>query len=97
MNTKQTLINSCLNIAKDLESDSFDFENFLQSVLEITYEVDQQKNYLGSNLLVAYGGPTITINTKFSIIKGSWGVDTHTVHFNDIHSIDEYLEELYNI
>jgi hypothetical protein len=97
MTSKQQLINSCINIAKELESENFDLNEFLESILELTFEVNQKKEYLGSNLLVAYGGPTITINTKFSTVKGTWGVDSYTVSYEDVHLFDEYLEELYKI
>jgi len=69
---------------------------FMDHVYDIRYLVDREKRYLGCELLVAGGGPTIWVNTWTSEVEGSWGGDKCTHYFIDNLGLDDYNEEMYN-
>lgn len=56
---------------------------------------DPNGNWLGAEVLAAFGGPDIRVFTRYKVIEGNWGGDSISYPF---HSpvLDEYLEELYS-
>jgi len=71
--------------------------DYLQDVLGITYTVSSDKEYLGANLLVAFGGPNITIDTRNRTVNGYWWGDNVSISYNEDNiGLDDALEELYN-
>jgi len=69
---------------------------FMDHVYDIRYLVDREKRYLGCELLVAGGGPTIWVNTWSKEVEGYWGGDRVTWAFQDNIGLDDYNEEMYN-
>ena len=51
--------------------------------MQIEYNVDESLEVLGAELLVAYGGPTIVVNTSKNIVQGSWGLDKFTTSYKN--------------
>lgn len=89
--SKQQLINNCVSIAKDLEKLSeASFYEYLDDVLELRYIIDSNFEYLGSELLITYGGPTIWVNTLYNKVKGSWGMDVFETHYSN-QDLDDFL------
>ena len=91
----------CKNIADDISNDSHDggipgASRWMQDVYDIRYIVDHKKQYLGCELMVAGGGPTIWVNTWTKEVEGSWWGDKCTHHFRDEVGLDDYNEEMYN-
>tara|TARA_R100001163_G_scaffold40541_1_gene30759 strand:- start:243 stop:584 length:342 start_codon:yes stop_codon:yes gene_type:complete len=91
-------------IENGLSSDEISGEAFeyLEGVYDIIYYTDQSKNYLGSRILVAYGGPNtydgpnIWIDTKFQRIEGYWGSDRETLYYDrDEMDLDGSLESFF--
>ena len=68
---------------------------WMEGVYDIRYLVDREKRYLGAELLVAGGGPTIWVDTWDKEVKGYWGADRVRVPFSDNIGLDDYCEELY--
>ena len=68
---------------------------WMQDVYDIRYLVDREKRYLGAELLVAGGGPTIWVNLNTKEVEGYWGGDRVTEPFIDNLGLDDYLEEMY--
>ena len=62
----------------------------------ITDEETGEKRYLGCELLVAGGGPTIWVNTWTKEVEGYWGGDKVLEPFIDNIGLDDYNEEMYN-
>jgi hypothetical protein len=95
MCSKEELEHMCSKYARDIENlkGDGDIEEFFNNdVLETRYVVDGYKNYIGAELCVAYGGPTVWINTIDQQIKGYWGYTTVYKHFRgDV--LDDYLCE----
>ena len=70
--------------------------DWMEGVYDIRYLVDREKKYLGCELMVAGGGPTIWVNTWTNEVEGSWWGDKCTHHFQDNIGLDQYNEEMYN-
>ena len=68
---------------------------WMEGVYDIRYLVNREKRYLGAELLVAGGGPTIWVDTWDKEVKGYWGADRVTEPFIDNLHLDDYCEELY--
>jgi hypothetical protein len=75
------------------EMSAFDY---LQDVLAIEYIVNSKKEYLGARLLVAFGGPSIWVDTRKGIVEGFWWGDNATASFVDNIGLDDALSELFN-
>ena len=69
---------------------------WMEGVYNIRYIVDHEKKYLGAQLMVAGGGPTIWVNTYTKEVEGYWGGDRVTWSFIDNIGLDDYNEEMYN-
>jgi hypothetical protein len=68
---------------------------WMEGVYDIRYIVDREKRYLGAELMVAGGGPTVWVNLDTKYVEGYWGGDKVLEPFTDNLGLDEYLEELY--
>ena len=70
--------------------------DWMEDVYDIRYIVDREKRYLGAELMVAGGGPTIWVDLWDKEVKGYWGGDRVTVPFADNLGLDDYCEEMYD-
>ena len=70
--------------------------DWMEGVYDIRYLVDREKKYLGCELMVAGGGPTIWVNTWTNEVEGYWGGDKVLEPFIDNIGLDDYNEEMYN-
>ena len=69
---------------------------WMEGTYDIRYYVDRDKRYLGCEILVAGGGPTIWVNTYKQQVEGYWGGDKVLEPFIDNLDLDDYNEELYS-
>jgi len=69
--------------------------DWMEGTYDIRYLVDREKRYLGAEILVAGGGPTIWVDLWDKEVKGYWGSDRVTAPFIDELGLDDYLEEMY--
>ena len=69
--------------------------DWMEGTYDIRYYVRQDKSYLGAEILVAGGGPTIWVNTYTQQVEGYWGGDRVNVPFSDNLGLDDYCEEMY--
>ena len=69
---------------------------WMEDVYDIRYIVDQEKRYMGAELMVAGGGPTIWVNLYTKEVEGYWGGDRVTAPFIDNLGLDDYCEEMYD-
>ena len=83
------------------------FENYIEPAslydyfndyLDVDYIVDCKKQYKAARILIAYGGPTIYIDTCDRQVQLYWWSDTATadIPMNICDEIDEFFEEIYN-
>lgn len=94
--TQKELNDTCRSIAETIEKMTpEEFKAWTRSsVLETNYLVSCRKEYIGAELLVAYGGPTITVKTRENKIEGTWAGDKYScIYSND--KLDNYMFERY--
>ena len=70
--------------------------DWMEGTYDIRYYVDRDKRYLGCELMVAGGGPTIWVNTYTQQVEGYWGGDKVLEPFIDNLGLDDYNEEMYS-
>ena len=63
---------------------------WMEDVYDIRYIVDREKRYMGAELMVAGGGPTIWVNLYTNEVEGYWGGDRVTKAFTDNPGLDDY-------
>ena len=88
----------CKNIADGITNPSVKDtwpHRWMEDVYDIRYIVDREKKYMGCELLVAGGGPTIWVNTHTNEVEGYWAGDRVTWSFVDNLGLDYYCEEMY--
>ena len=69
---------------------------WMEDVYDIRYIVDRDKRYMGAELMVAGGGPTIWVNLYTNEVEGYWGGDRVTAPFIANLGLDDYCEEMYD-
>ena len=69
--------------------------DWMEGTYDIRYLVDREKRYLGAEILVAGGGPTIWVDTWRDQVKGWWGGDKVIVPYADNLGLNDYCEEMY--
>ena len=69
--------------------------DWMEDVYDIHYLVDREKRYMGAELLVAGGGPTIWVNLNTMEVQGYWGSDRVNEPFRDNIGLDDYCQEMY--
>ena len=98
---EEQLRRMCKNIAEEISAgnpdgkDSKTASAWMEDVYDIPYIVDREKRYLGAELMVAGGGPTIWVNLDTKYVEGYWGGDRVQWAFRDNLGLDEYCEEMY--
>jgi len=63
------------------------------NILEVNYTVNERVGVTGVELVLTVGGPDIRVNALAGTVRGSWGGDTHTTHF-DSEVVEQYGEHL---
>lgn len=70
--------------------------DYLANVLDITYKVNSSRVYKSAELLVAFGGPNIYIDTDKREVQGYWGCDKFVRRYwEDPMDIDGVCEAMY--
>jgi len=71
--------------------------DYLSDALDIEYTVNGAKEYRGASILVAFGGPNITINTRKQQVEAHWwGESCVMSYFTDAMDISGTCEELFD-
>ena len=70
--------------------------DYLTDALEVTYHVNEHREYLGARVMVAFGGPTIWIDTWKSQVEGQWWGDSYIESYSDYLGLNDACEEMYN-
>lgn len=70
-------------------------EEFLDMFLDVQLLVNQNGSYAGTRLLVAYGGPSIWINTYNCLIEGYWWSTTCFMQYDDKIDLHNTCQELF--
>ena len=98
---EEQLRRMCQDIANEITAgnpegkDSKTASAWMEDTYDIRYYVDREKRYLGAEIMVAGGGPTIWVNTYTQQVEGYWGGDKVFEPFIDNLGLDYYCEEMY--
>ena len=69
--------------------------DWMEGTYDIRYYINRDKSYLGAEIMVAGGGPTVWVNTYTRQVEGYWGGDKVFEPFADELGLDDYCEEIY--
>ena len=69
--------------------------SWMDNTYDIRYLVSSDKSFMGAEILVAGGGPTIWVDTFREQVTGWWGTDRVQWYFQDNLGLNEYCEEMY--
>ena len=81
----------------ELDQDQ-DLPGYLSSnqIMDTNYVLNYNLDYVGSQLLVAVGGPNIWIDTQHQQVKGYWYEDEVIKdYYKDSIYLDDHIKELY--
>ena len=92
---EEQLRRMCRSIAMDITNGKEDAHKWMEDVYDIRYIVDREKRYMGAELMVAGGGPTIWVNVYTKEVEGYWGTDRVQWAFQDNLGLDDYCGEMY--
>ena len=100
---------SCTECGADLGKSSFcpecechnpDFISgfdYISDALDFNYVINADLTYRGTRLLVAFGGPTIWIDTSTNTVTGGWWGDSYSATYSrDEMDIDAACEEFFS-
>jgi hypothetical protein len=70
---------------------------YICNSLDVSYTISSQGDLLGGEVTVAFGGPTVWIDTRANKVEGSWGGERAWRYINSdtAGEIDDTLEEMY--
>jgi len=94
---EQQLRRMCKNIADSITSpeEGETAAKWMEDTYDIRYLVDRDKRFMGAEILVAGGGPTIWVDTFREQVTGWWGSDRFEYYFQDNIGLNDYCEEIY--
>ena len=92
---EEQLRRMCVSIADSITSPDEQVHNWMEDTYAIRYLVDQDKSFLGAEILCAGGGPTIWVDTFREQVTGWWGSDRVQIYFQDNLGLNDYCEEMY--
>jgi len=100
--SQKQLISQVDAIAKEIRSGKVDGKKiesayeYLEDALNILHYINQSGEHMGGEIMIAFGGPNIYIDTRSKEVKGFWGGDTYTNWYaEDAIDLDMALEEMY--
>ena len=98
----------CERIANEIHTGTYDFNSeesdydepcasdYLQNMLDCRYIINSNKEYMGANILIAFGGPNIRINTIDKCVEGYWGRDEVKRYYReDKLGLFDHMEQIY--
>ena len=72
--------------------------DYMDDILDIDFTVNRYKEYKSCSICVAWGGPSIYIDTDSSYVKLHWWSDhaEYPLSYSARDAIDEWAEEYFN-
>jgi rubredoxin len=88
----------CGAVASTDDWEMLSIYDYLDDILDITFTVDSRKNYKSASICIAWGGPSIYIETADSYIRLYWWGDRaeYPLSYSASDAIDEWAEDYYN-
>ncbi len=78
------------------DAEQMDISDYIVDALDIEVTHNLNGTYCGASVTLAYGGPSIYLNTRYGRVEGYWGADEVFVPISDAanNEVDEYIEEV---
>lgn len=102
-NTDDMLYEQCKCISEELDElvdkynnydDCDDFIEYFDDNYGIDYIWRMSVGLIGVRVLVAFGGPTIYIDTFDGVVRGYWGgTQSYPLNYNVVDTINDYFED----
>ena len=70
------------------------FDQFCEGIMDIEYTYSSGGEFLGAEITVCLGGPTIWIETRYSKIVGVWGSDRFERSYEDGIGLEDMFREM---
>ena len=94
--TDKQLLDSILAIVAELENPDTDMSAWIDSQLSIeTIHFSPSGDWRGAEVLCAFGGPGIRVESQEQMVYGAWGTTSYERKFNDDYRLDDELEAMY--
>lgn len=94
--TQEDIDNARYEDGQYQEGDILSAWDYLSDALDIEYTVNSEKEYRGASILVAFGGPNITINTKKHQVEAYWWGESYIEPYHtDAMELDRMCEEFF--
>jgi predicted RNA-binding Zn-ribbon protein involved in translation (DUF1610 family) len=73
--------------------------DYMEDCLDIEYRCDSKKEYRSVQIMVAWGGPNIYLDTASGKVELYWGGDNTDwpLSYDVINALDEWAEEYWNL
>jgi len=92
--SKQQLLDNVNAIVGELENSDTDPAEWLNEQLNIEVIMrDTSGQFVGAEVLCAFGGPDIRVDTRWDRVEGNWGGDHFSMHYDDKCGLNDLLEE----
>lgn len=112
MSTEQARLQQHVDsIAKDLDlpweewdqdwaenpDQGFTAGDYLKAALDLTFEMDTNREVIGGSILLAFGGPNIQLDLRSGKVHGHWYGDYAEAMVTNREQLDDLIEELSNL
>ena len=87
----------CPSCGHAVEFEQVDALQWLEGVLDIEYTVSSNMEYRGANVCVAFGGPSVYVDTRHGRVNLYWWGDSASSNLSGAacDALDEALHDLY--
>lgn len=83
-------------IAEMLTDPSMTASDFLQDALDIEFRMGSDREYRSGEVLVAFGGPNIRVDTSDNSVRGAWRGDSYVHYYVDEElNLDDALRDYF--
>lgn len=85
-------------IKNEEHEDYYSISDWLDDQLEVEVTTQLNKNYIGSNVYITLGGPTVWLDTRYSRLEARWGGDQASINidYSLVDELDQLIEEYIN-
>lgn len=68
--------------------------DYMQDVLDFTYELDSDRRVIGGSLLLSFGGPNIQLDLRSGRVHGHWGGNYAEAMVTNREQLDELIDHM---
>lgn len=68
--------------------------DYMQDVLDFTYELDSDRRVIGGSLLLSFGGPNIQLDLRSGRVHGHWGGNYAEAMVTNREQLEELIDHM---